>query len=548
MKAWLFFALSLFAALAAEAQTLPPGWSSQPAAADAPQVFRPKDLTPGEDTAVIYYPRTSLSGATVEKWLEQTLKADAVPAGGTWTGAAAVEPKTANLASATRVYRDAAGKQGFALYLAVTIDRQMVRLARWTASSEQVARRYQPAAQPLMQQVAALEKAGAVAEQRGTAIDAVPPKVDNVRAGGPLVSGRYAGNLLNPKGEILVAGVEMQLFDNGEWIFGKRGGDSGRYTYEPGTGKLDATKACHNNKYDPDEEFCLFGKDTQGKPVIYSHREGGFGAFKTLFQRVGDVDGPSPSEDAAAKKAAQAEARRYKWVTSPGQGLRADEIETILYVWEQVYEIGGLQLHESAWLLLKDGTVRDGLPVVPQDMDVAVSKRREPEKWGRWKRDGIGYSVAWHSKPDEYRKVSQGIPMQRGRDGTTLEGTFSGSSSYAIPGGGSSWSKYGVKFSADGRFERFKSGGAMAGGPGSGFDTMVSSNYDDKGVVSSSSAPGFAGGSERKTPDQGDRGGTYKVEGYALVLNYDNGTVVRLPFFTDAKLSEVWFEGSLLRR
>jgi hypothetical protein len=183
MKWWKIGVVLALLPLWLAAQTPPPGWSRQPADANAPQVFKPSDLAAGEDTAVSYYPRTSLSGLALDQWLEQTLINDAPPAGGAWAEAPRVKSATANVASATRAYRDAAGKQGFALYLAVSVDSQVARLARWSVNSEPVGRRYQSAAQALMQQLSSIEKDSARTKPQGSAIQRAPPVADGERSG-----------------------------------------------------------------------------------------------------------------------------------------------------------------------------------------------------------------------------------------------------------------------------------------------------------------------------------------------------------------------------
>jgi hypothetical protein len=183
MKWWKMGVVLALLPLWLAAQTPPPGWTRQPAGADAAQVFKPSDLAVGEDTAVSYYPRASLSALPLDKWLEQALNNDAPPAGGAWTEASRVKPATANVASATRAYRDLTGKQGFALYLAVSVDRQVARLARWSANSEQVGRRHQSAAQALMQQLSSIEKDSARTKPQDSAIQQAPPAANGERSG-----------------------------------------------------------------------------------------------------------------------------------------------------------------------------------------------------------------------------------------------------------------------------------------------------------------------------------------------------------------------------
>jgi hypothetical protein len=245
----------------------------------------------------------------------------------------------------------------------------------------------------------------------------------------------------------------------------------------------------------------------------------------------------------------KAEAQRYKFVTEPGRGLAPSEIETVPYTWEQVLEIGGLQMHENVYLLLKDGTVHDGLPVPPQDMDVQLSRRKEPRTWGRWRRDGGSFSFAWADKPDAWHPQIQAMKLEPGRKGVTLTGAWSTSSSFAIPGGAGAWSVRELKLAADGRYERASHGGSgmtsSPGGPGS--DVVTGTVWDDKGSVTSASAPGVAIGVTKGSADKGDRTGRYGIDGYMLLVHYDNGGVARLPFaLSHGKSTGIWHDGALM--
>lgn len=52
-------------------------------------------------------------------------------------------------------------------------------------------------------------------------------------------------------------------------------------------------------------------------------------------------------------------------------------------------------MRNYAYLLLKDGTVHNGLPVPPEDMNVADSKKYDANAWGRWRKNGSNYEFAW---------------------------------------------------------------------------------------------------------------------------------------------------------
>jgi hypothetical protein len=532
------------ASAAAAAQTLPPGWQARPAA-DGRMFFVPANLAAGEDTAVSYSQRTPLGDRALDRWLADAVAADAPPSGA-WLGTPQVKGESANIAQATRQYRDASGHTGFAFYVAVSIDQSNARLARWTANSEATARRYADAGKSLVSQLAEVERHGASADHRAARVESAMPGVKGIRAGGELVPGKYEGDLMSDK--TFLFHISILLHANGEYEFlkGSTNVDNfGKVRYQPATGKLDvAFGALSNNPYRPDEQFCLFGRDANGAPVIYAEEDRGTSTSRAWLRRVGDVDRPPHSEAVLAKAAAAAEAARYKFVASPGQGVQASQIEAVFYEWKQVYAVGGLQMHETVYLLLKDGSVRDGIPVAPTELDAQASQRGEPKAWGRWRREGADYAFAWGGSR-EFRKA-QGFALAPGARGIRMEGEWTTSSSFAFVGGASAWSTASLRLRRDGRFEKLKSGGAAAGGPGTSSETMASTVYDDKGSVSSGSSPNFAAGNERKFADRGDRSGSYEIDGYNITLHFDDGTVVRQPFAQNPRNRALWFGGSLM--
>jgi hypothetical protein len=531
----------------AHSQQAPSGWVRLPDPAPGTSAFAPSQLQAGEHLAVSFYPRSALDDRTIDRWLADTAGRDAPPPGGTWTSALKVEPQTANIATASRAYRDGSGSAGFVLYTGMTADKRHGRTARWHSSSEDLARRHQAAAGKLLMQLTDIELAAAEAERRGLAVESAPPAVDGVKSGGTFVPGRYAGNLVTAEGKSL-GRIEVLMFANGEYLFPakyKLDEKKGRFAYEPATGKLNVHDILYNGRY-YEGDFCVFGRDARGEPVIYAQKDHGAGAQRITLRRIADVGQLPPTEAEAAEKAAEAEARRYKYVTAPGRGLRPQEIEAVAYGWQQVYTIGGLQMQDETYLLLKDGTVHEGVPVPPQDMDVGLSRRKEPEKWGRWRKEGGTILVAWPDKPDEWRKTNASAVIP-GRAGQTLQGSWSLASTYSIPGGASSWAKWSVVLKPDGRFEKFHSGGASAGGVGTGSEVFTSTTYNDDGAVATAGGPNFSAGSQRKNANQGDRSGRYEVEPYAITLRFDNGSVVRQPFFIgDDKQKMIWFEGSMM--
>ncbi len=246
---------------------------------------------------------------------------------------------------------------------------------------------------------------------------------------------------------------------------------------------------------------------------------------------------------AAAPAAPKANVER-KFATAPGAGLRAEQIETVYYHWDQRYDaFQGLVIDEDVYLLLKDGTAYNGFDLPPQDFDVAASRRAEPKKWGRWRRDGGSYALSWPDSPT-YR-VPRGNAVSPSRPGLRLQQQFTGSSSYTLPGGGTStWSEFTMTLGSDGRFERSSFGGASV----SSGSTRTMTAYDDNGAVSSSSTSSAAISGSSRRADQGDRRGRYEIDGYSIVLRYDNGVVERRPFFLDEGGAGAWLMNTRMMR
>lgn len=246
---------------------------------------------------------------------------------------------------------------------------------------------------------------------------------------------------------------------------------------------------------------------------------------------------PPPAPAAAPERPAG-----FRYAVAPGHGLDPAQIHAVLYSWEQVYEIGGLMLREEVYLLLKDGTARKGLPPVPPaEFDAAAERAGDPPRWGRWKAgaDGLLVSIgggAYTAPPGQMRRYP-------GRPGERLDREFIGASSYEIPGGAGSWSRWGIRFQPDGRFRVWHTGGT-GGSVGEGADRVVTGGvWDDAGSASSVSGPGFGGGSTSRTGTaDADLSGTYRIDGWSLELRFDSGRVSRTFFYTDEARERVWYE------
>ena len=206
-----------------------------------------------------------------------------------------------------------------------------------------------------------------------------------------------------------------------------------------------------------------------------------------------------------------------------GKGLLNEEIEMVVYSWQQVYLATGLQMLEHTYLVLKDGTVRDGLPPVrPSDFDYAAEKRAEPDRWGRWQRHGGDIQVSF--KGQAFTTPPQQLQRLPGKLNERFSGEYEGAASTRSGFSASSWSQWALVLKPDGRFRRWSSGGA-GGSTGFGDQRIATGTvWNGRGSSSAASGPNFGGGSSStsKVTDS-DINGAYKISGWSLELQYDNG-------------------------
>jgi hypothetical protein len=282
-------------------------------------------------------------------------------------------------------------------------------------------------------------------------------------------------------------------------------------------------------------------------------------AMITVFARA-CMDGPRTADtsrsaqvrpgtgDAAPRPAADAP---YPYVKAAGTGVKAAAVEAVLWRWENEQRGMGMQVVDYLYLLLKDGSYRDGLPPVAfEDFDAAASRAGEPDKWGRWTRSGGDYLLAPVKGSDRTLRIESSSARLPARRDERLEGIWEGSSAYATlwSVAQSHWS---VQFDKAGRFVKSSNSSIVggAGSPAAGTAVHGAVNRDDDGSSSTVGGANFGGGSSRRGPNtMADRSGSYRLDGYTLELRYDNGRVVRLPFCATPTRDAIWFEGYELDR
>ena len=524
----------------------PNGWEKKTVGRKA-TVFSKKDLKNDKTLTVKFYQRQVLdTGQSIQRWLTTRMATGKAPMKGKWSDAPVVVRQTGNIIQGTRHFT-ALGKKYEVTGLAVGVDKVHVRFASVISSEEAISNSNNAESLKLLYNLFGVEKEAAVKASRGLNIEKMPPKVKNIKAGGAIKPGRYVGNAVYLRDNKVGAKYDLVLFDNGEFEFlvgGEKYKKTGRYVYSNASGRLNISRALDNNTYDHTDEYCVYGKESTGKMVIYARD----GNWQRKLTWVSKSDRPAPSEVKRAEEIAKAEAKRYKHVTDIGKGIQPDEIESVMYASETKFRSGAVQLDQEAYLLMKDGRVMDGLPTSPETLDVAVSRSREPDRWGWWKKEEDNYTFAWPVRPREYRqpKGSQvaGVPFEKG---TRLVGDFGmASTEVNLASNYSSVRRWGIKLAENGRFLKYRNGSTQIGGV-PGMEALSTTAWDDEGSVTSTTSPNVTALSKRKKKGSGaDRMGSYQLDGYRMTLTFDDGRIEHHATFTDADQKSIWFQGTNL--
>ena len=555
MKPIALLALSLaFAAPVYAQQTLPtpPGWTQQDRGKGA-HTYTPSDLKAGEIYSVTIYDSVALEGATLDEWIRKF----AGPVGkkpGQLEAALTPRVKDGQFVTAVGVYGGPNGSALGALFTGVTLDgAQNIHAARVLFSSQEVLDRYDSAFENF---VMAMGKRAAT--EAGGKILTVPRAVAAaIKPGGELVPGVYAGNQYSD-GELRYR-MRVYIYANGEFRITNQNDEDewndyssqGNYKYNRNSGQLNLNRSFDLANNDDGDDYCYYGRTPEGKATIIA-ADTILGRRTVLVYDGQPTKRPSPATMKAREAAALAEKNRFKWTTAPGKGVQDAQIATILSYFDlQVYSAGisgmGTNVTDEAYLLLKDGTVYSGLRVAPDQLDVVRSRQNEPDKWGKWTKKGTGYQVSWNGKPYVNLPGEKAAPAP---PQTKLAGRYGTASSSANLMGGS-YSFWGVTFDKNGRFKKDNRGGSSYGVNTPGMASVIT-QYDDEGSFVGANGnnmngpTNFALSSETKKKNpNGAREGDYSLNGYVLMLRYDNGDVTRLPFFfADSARKIIWFEGN----
>lgn len=191
---------------------------------------------------------------------------------------------------------------------------------------------------------------------------------------------------------------------------------------------------------------------------------------------------------------------------------------------------------ESSYLLFPDGSCTSDVPALLDGFDPAASRAAHPKRWGRWRKSGNSYEVAFGGK---YTRPPKQTVLRGARRGERLAGTWKRSRTSNV-GSSSAWQSSTLVLAANGRFERARAGAFSSNSDVNHPDgeVVVSGAYDDEGSIGNVSGT-EAGGSVRSRSgrSKADRAGTYVLDGFSIELRYDSGAVERhlLGISTDPK-------------
>lgn len=351
---------------------------------------------------------------------------------------------------------------------------------------------HKPASSP----AAAIGKSSASQQAITKALEGM--NLGTMQRGGPLTMGSYQCS--SNKGQKF----SLNLYDNGQFRVNDadvRNEKEGKYSYQPDSGLIDVDDDYHLLNFAMNDEVheIAFFFTKEGKGYLYGQDLTGLGSPVVICQHSGAAKEPSPE----AKDAAEREAKRFKWVTAPNQGVKMDDIEVLLHHGYNEYLGAQVDFIEEARLLLKDGWLYDNLRCPPADLDVAASRKNEPEHWHRWRKADDGYEM---EKDGSWEKVP-GIAVTPAKAGERLNGSYTNSSYAGSPftGGIASFDSY--HFKDDGSFD---SSARSVGG---------------SGPLNSLDASVHVGSYAASAP------GKYELDGYTLQLTLPDGTVQRKPYY-----------------
>ncbi|NLS16259.1 hypothetical protein HGP16_06765 [Rhizobium sp. P40RR-XXII] len=243
-------------------------------------------------------------------------------------------------------------------------------------------------------------------------------------------------------------------------------------------------------------------------------------------------------------------ARADQVMAVAGGGIASAQIHGVLY---NSYRDGDGQFVEDVLLLLKDGSYYRGR-VAPSRLDLAKSRRMQPQLWGKWRMQGSGFQI--QPSDDEGRPKAwtdqSGFLLSDWKHGQSITGTFTNKSFNGSIALGGVYRETSYRFTSDGRFEiigltRGGSGSMAAAGGFSGSATRYSDGEGSRSSAGGGNGSVFAGSRSSSDDGSADRG-TFALEGYAITLRFDDGHVETLLSAPWDEARKILIDGSTYSR
>ena len=193
---------------------------------------------------------------------------------------------------------------------------------------------------------------------------------------------------------------------------------------------------------------------------------------------------------------------------APGKGISPSRIEGVYHHYNMIVTFNmGMNDAGSDYIFFDNGDVWSDPDAAPQDIDVDKAKQAAWQKWGHWHRPWLGSETIIQMNGQQQEEHFSGTELIRydppPRD-QRVEGSWQAMSGGVMGFGNNTTSlvsTHTVTLYADGRFER-------DGFAGASFDNEIGNTHT--GGTTTSNKP--------------QRGGRYRIDRYALLFDYDDGT------------------------
>ncbi|ABC33338.1 hypothetical protein HCH_06711 [Hahella chejuensis KCTC 2396] len=185
-----------------------------------------------------------------------------------------------------------------------------------------------------------------------------------------------------------------------------------------------------------------------------------------------------------------------------GAGPDWDEVEKVVLISSS----NGFSPIFKPQLLFSNGDLYRDFDLALEDLNMEASRRVRPRAWGTWKEQGDGY--VFSIPGDDPRKISRVYPVWPADKDAKLDGTWKAGSTMVMPSADLGMmdviaSAQTITFTRDGRFELNRSSGGSVTSGGAGV-----SSYANAGAA-----------------------GKYRLSGYAITLQFNDGRAERVSFY-----------------